>query len=64
MGLDMYLRGSHYNSEHSHEGDIKRPMLENKYKNPRENFEHICTNRIDDDTMNAIRYNFFITDEK
>jgi len=31
MGLDMYLRGSHYNSEHSHKGDIKRPMLENKY---------------------------------
>ena len=39
-------------------------MLENKYKNPVENFEHVCTNRIDDDTMNAIRYNFFITDEK
>ena len=31
MGLDMYLRGSQYNSEHSHKGDIKRPMLENKY---------------------------------
>ena len=31
MGLDMYLRGSQYNCEYSHKGEIKRPMLENKY---------------------------------
>ena len=31
MGLDMYLRGDHYNSEHSHNGDISRSKLDDKY---------------------------------
>ena len=31
MGLDMYLRGEHYNSEHSHDGDISRSKLDDKY---------------------------------
>jgi len=36
-------------------------MLESKNKHPYITFENLCTNRIDDDTMNAIRYNYFIT---
>jgi hypothetical protein len=31
MGLDMYLRGEHYNSEHSRDGDISRSKLDDKY---------------------------------
>ena len=31
MGLDMYLRGDHYNSEHSRDGDISRSKLDDKY---------------------------------
>lgn len=31
MGLDMYLKGDQYCSDHSHNGDVKRPMLDEKY---------------------------------
>ena len=32
MGLDMYLRGDHYNSDHSRHGDITRDKLDNEYE--------------------------------
>ena len=32
MGLDMYLRGDHYNSDHSRHGDISRDKLDNEYE--------------------------------
>jgi len=32
MGLDMYLRGEHYNSEHSNDGKISRSKLDGEYE--------------------------------